>query len=154
MAKKKASNKKTTSSKKVSKKKASSRPASKDPYNFPKITLESAIRVAKALEDKFAGKPTPAQDLVSAVGFNKSSDWRFLDLLRGAEQYGLTSGTGAASTVKLEQNGLDIVAPQGPSQRRTALDKAFRSVPLNCLTMSQIITRGKKSLKTNSSRIR
>ena len=63
-------------------------------WTFPKNTLEDAIRIAKAIEEKNAGNPMPAQDLAVAVGFRQAQDWRFLELLRSANQYGLVAGTG------------------------------------------------------------
>jgi hypothetical protein len=98
------------------------------PWTFPKNTLEDAIRVAKALEEKNAGNPMPAQDLAIAVGFKLSSDWRFLDLLRSANQYGLVAGSGATASISLAKLGQDVVAPSSPSQRSEALLAAFRSV--------------------------
>src|SRR3989338_42184 len=47
------------------------------PWTFPKNTLEEAIRVAKAIEEKNAGNPMHATVLAKAVGFTKSNDWRF-----------------------------------------------------------------------------
>lgn len=98
------------------------------PWTFPKNTLEDAITVAKAIEDKNAGNPMPAPDLVKAVGFRQVSDWRFGDLVRSANQYGLVSGTGATASVSLTELGQDVVAPSSPSQRSEALLKAFRTV--------------------------
>ena len=98
------------------------------PYRFPKNTLEEALKVAKALDDKFAGNPTKAADLVKAVGFNKETDWRFLDLLKSASLYGLTSGTGTTATVQVEKLGEDILSPSSPEQRQKALLDAFRNV--------------------------
>src|SRR5262249_5679449 len=98
------------------------------PWTFPKNTLEDAIRVAKSVEEKNAGNPMPAPALAVAVGFRRSSDWRFLDLLRSANQYGLISGTGVAASISLTKLGQDIVAPSSPSQRSEALLAAFRAV--------------------------
>lgn len=98
------------------------------PWTFPKNSLEDAIGIAKAIEEKNAGNPTPAQVISIAAGFKQSSDWRFLDLLRSANQYGLVTGSGASATVHLTQLGQDIVAPSSPSQRSAALLQAFRSV--------------------------
>lgn len=98
------------------------------PWTFPKNTLEEAIDVAKAIEEKNAGNPMPADELVKAVGFKKTTDWRFLDLLRSANQYGLVEGTGTTATVRLEQIGQDIVAPGSPIQRQAALLRSFRNV--------------------------
>lgn len=98
------------------------------PWTFPKNPLEDAIGVAKAIEEKNAGNPMPAPDVAMAVGFKLASDWRFLDLLRSANQYGLVTGSGANATVLLTQLGQDVVAPGSPSQRSEALLRAFRSV--------------------------
>src|SRR2546425_5581143 len=98
------------------------------PWTFPKNTLEDAIRIPKAIEEQNGGNPMPADMLVKAVGFKKANDWRFLDLLRSANQYGLVSGSGERATVKLEQIGKDIVAPGSSEQRKAALLGAFRNV--------------------------
>src|SRR5256885_1893582 len=70
-------------------------------WTFPKNTLEEAIAIPKAIEEKNAGNPMSADLLVRAVGYKKSSDWRFLDLLKSANLYGLVSGTGQHATVRL-----------------------------------------------------
>jgi hypothetical protein len=98
------------------------------PWTFPKNTLEDAIRLAKAVEDKNAGNPMPAQELAVAVGFRQANDWRFLDLLRSANQYGLVTGTGPGASINLAKIGQDVVAPSTPSQRSEALLAAFRNV--------------------------
>ncbi len=97
-------------------------------WKFPKSTLEESIKVASAIEEKYAGNPTKSDDLVKAVGFNKSNDWRYLDLLRSANQYGLVTGSGITATVSLDKLGDDIVAPSSSGQRQKALLEAFRKV--------------------------
>src|SRR5579872_7196381 len=81
------------------------------PWTFPKNSLEDAIRIAKAIEDKNAGNPMPARDVTVAVGFRQPNDWRFGDLVRSANQYGIVSGSGATGTLSLTDLGRDIVAP-------------------------------------------
>ena len=88
------------------------------PWPFPRHPLESALGIARALEDKFAGKPTPAADLAKALGFNQADDWRFQEPLRSAAQYGLVSGSGAKATVEMAPIGVDLVAPSDPTHRR------------------------------------
>lgn len=70
----------------------------------------------------------PAKDLAIAVSFKLPQDWRFLDLLRSANQYGLVSGTGPTASVQLTSLGQDVIAPKSPGQRSQALINAFRSV--------------------------
>lgn len=104
------------------------RPMGSTAWTFPKNTLEQAIDVAKALEAQNAGNPMKADMLVRAVGFKQPSDWRFLELLRSANQYGLVDGSGATAVVRLDQIGQDVVAPGSPQQRQGALMRAFRKV--------------------------
>jgi hypothetical protein len=97
-------------------------------WTFPKNPLEDAVRIARAIEDKNAGKPMKADILARAVGYNRAADWRFRDLLRSASQYGLVQGTGASATVSITKLGEDVVSPSSPSQRQEALVEAFRTV--------------------------
>jgi hypothetical protein len=98
------------------------------PWTFPKNTLEEAIAIAKAIEDKHGGNPMKADLLAKAVGFNKPNDWRFLDLVKSANLYGLCSGSGKTATVSLEKIGRDVVAPGSPQERKKALLAAFHNV--------------------------
>lgn len=67
-------------------------------------------------------------DMVAkAVGYNTVNDWRYLELLRSANQYGIVEGSGRHATVKLTEIGQDIVAPSSPKARQNALVKAFNS---------------------------
>lgn len=106
----------------------SSTSAKGQPWIFPKHPLEEAIRVPKQIEEKNAGNPMPASVLAKAVGFRQSNDWRFLDLLRSANQFGLVSGAGANATVRMEKMGQDIVVPASPHDRQTALLASFNNV--------------------------
>lgn len=98
-------------------------------WTFPKNPLEEAIRVPMQIEEKNAGNPMPASLLAKAVGYHQPNDWRFLELLRSANQYGLVSGTGARATVQMEKLGQDIVIPASPHDRQKALLAAFNNVP-------------------------
>ncbi len=98
------------------------------PWTFPKQTLEETVAVAQAIEEKFAGKPTPAKDFVKAVGFHQPGDWRFQELMRSANLYGLIKWAGATKSVEGTKIGTDIVTPSSPSQRQAALREAFEKV--------------------------
>jgi hypothetical protein len=100
------------------------------PWTFPKVTLEKAIELAQAIEEKNAGNPILAEHLAPMLGFRKAADWRFTDILRSANQYGIIEGTGSTATVSLTEIGRDIVAPSSPLQRQAALIKALESVEL------------------------
>ncbi len=98
--------------------------------NFPKNTLEDAIRVAQAIEEKYAGKPVLCDQVAKPLGFSGAEDRRMKSLVRSASLYGLVSGTGIGAPMKLEPIGADIVAPNSSEQRRKALMAAFRNVEL------------------------
>lgn len=104
--------------------------AQAQPWTFPKVTLEKAIELAQAIEEKNAGNPIRAEHLAPMLGFRKPNDWRFFDILRAANQYGIVEGSGLTSTVSLTEIGADIVAPSSPLQRQAALVKAFSNVEL------------------------
>jgi hypothetical protein len=126
-AKTKKAAKKRARKPRKSKKAASDTSSAKGkPWTFPRHTLEDAIRIPKEIEEKNAGNPMPAADLAVAVGFRLPGDWRFQDLLRSADQYGLVERTGG--NVSLTKLGQDVVAPSSPGQRSEALLTAFRSV--------------------------
>ncbi|MBX3398346.1 MAG: hypothetical protein KF873_06360 [Gemmataceae bacterium] len=109
-------------------KKKPNKTANAAPWTFPKNILEDAISIPKAIEEKNAGNPMPADQLVKAVGYNKPTDWRFLDLLRSANLYGLVTGTGQNATVSIAKIGQDVVAPGSSQERQKALLEAFRNV--------------------------
>jgi hypothetical protein len=108
---------------------AKTSPGKGKPWTFARNTLEEAIRIPKAIEEKNAGNPMRASELAKAVGFRLANDWRFLDLLRSANQYGLVSGAGQTATVHIENLGQNIVAPGSPTDRQQALLASFNNVP-------------------------
>src|SRR3989339_37278 len=98
-------------------------------WSFPKNSLEDAIKIAKTIEDKNGGNPMEIAMLVKGVGYKSPVDWRFRDLVRSANLYGLVSGaTTVGAKVALDKIGEDIVAPSSPSQRQNALLNSFRHV--------------------------
>lgn len=78
--------------------------------DFPATNLESAIRVAEALRDHFAGKSAAPHDVALALNVSPtSSAWR---LVTGAAlAYGLTQGSWSAAVISLSELGRRIVAP-------------------------------------------
>lgn len=110
------------------KKRSTAKQAPPPTWTFPKNTLEEAIVIPKAIEEYNAGNPMKADQLVKAVGYHKANDWRFKDLLKSANLYGLVSGTGQTATVVIEEIGQNLVAPGSQAERQQALFRAFRNV--------------------------
>ncbi len=100
------------------------------PWNFPKQTLEEALEIPKAIEEKYAGNPVDSEDLAKAVGFNKSGDWRFREQLRSANLYGLVDGSGVKVRVTITEIGSNIVSPVSSTIRQKALMDSFLNVDL------------------------
>jgi len=98
------------------------------PWTFPKNTLEDAIKIARAIEEQNGGNPMKPDILAKAVGYNSVADWRFLDLLRSANLYGLVTSSGKINPAGLTEIGQNVVAPSAPADRPKALLAAFRSV--------------------------
>ncbi|MBA3881299.1 MAG: nucleotide-binding protein [Chthoniobacterales bacterium] len=96
--------------------------------DFPKHTLEDALRVAKALSDKNGGQPLPPTETAIAIGLSPgSSDFR--TLLSASIKYSLTSGSFNSEKVTLEEGGRNIVEPRTPDDERKALVQAALSPP-------------------------
>jgi acyl carrier protein len=99
-------------------------------WTFPKHTLEFAVSVPRALEEKNSGEPLQPDMLARALGYRQRRDWRFRELLRSANQYGLVQGTSSSRVVGIEKLGEDVVSPSSSAQRQQALVDSFRHIEL------------------------
>ena len=88
--------------------------------DFPKDTLEKALRVPAAMEETNGGKPLPPTDIAIALSLSPgSSDFQIL--LASSARYGITGGGAKSERVTLEELGARIVAPVSPEDRSGAL---------------------------------
>ena len=88
--------------------------------DFPKHSLEEAIRVPHALEEANGGKPLPPLETANALGMSPgSSDFR--QILSCSIKYGLTSGSYNQERVSLEEFGRNIVEPKSEAEKKAAL---------------------------------
>ena len=80
--------------------------------DFPIDTLDESLRVARALNDNFAGGATPPHDVAMAIDLSPTgSQWR---MAAGcALAYGLTTGSFSANRIELTDLSRRIVAPTG-----------------------------------------
>jgi predicted nucleotide-binding protein len=96
--------------------------------DFPKHTLEEALAVAEALEEKHGGQPLPPTDTAIALDISPgSSDFRLL--LSSSIKYGLTSGSYNQERVSLTDLGRRIVEPVSADDRSAAQMEAAFSPP-------------------------
>lgn len=91
--------------------------------DFPKDTLEFALRAPKALEEKNAGRPLPPAEMKVALGITADSMLR--KIIAASTRYDLTVGTSTSSVITLTETARDIVAPPSPEARDKALVAAF-----------------------------
>src|SRR5437867_3169254 len=88
--------------------------------DFPKHTLEEALRVAKALWEANGGQPLPPTETAIALGMSPGSS-EFRVMLSSSIKYGLTSGSYNQERVSLEDLARNIVEPTSPESNRSAL---------------------------------
>ena len=91
--------------------------------DLPRVSLERALRLPRALIEQFAGEPTSPLDLALAVGVKPSSSgWRVLT--GAAIGYGLTDGGYNAASISLTGLGRCAVAPEEDGDDIEALREA------------------------------
>ena len=87
--------------------------------DIPRMSLDEAIRVAKALRDEFGSKPTAPFLVANALDTSPSSS-RFRDICGASIAYGLTSGGVNAKEIALEELGRRVVSPLIEGEDETA----------------------------------
>jgi len=96
---------------------------------FPKFSLEGALIIAQAIQDKNAGKPMKRIFIADAIGRKpSSSDFKYL--LSSSFQYGLTAGTEKAEYIELTDLGQSVTKPISPQEKTKALQQAAQNPDL------------------------
>jgi predicted nucleotide-binding protein len=96
--------------------------------DFPKHSLEDALRVPIALAETNGGRPLPPVETAAAMDVSPgSSDFRVI--LSSAFKYGLTNGSFNGDRISLETIGRRIVEPTSEEEKRTALVQAALNPP-------------------------
>ena len=91
--------------------------------DLPRVSIERALRIPRALIEQCGGQPTTPLDLAVAVGVKPSSSgWR--DLTGSAVGYGFTDGAYNSGVIGLTQLGRRAVAPQEEGDDLAALREA------------------------------
>lgn len=101
--------------------------------DFPKDSLEQALRVANALEDANGSQPLPPIETATALGVSPgSSDFR--GILSSSLKYALTTGSYKSDRIALDELGREIIEPKTPEERQDAVVRSalrppdFRSI--------------------------
>lgn len=96
--------------------------------DFPKHSLEEALRVPNALEHANGGQPLPPTETAIALGASPGSS-EFRTILSSSIKYGLTSGSFNTDRVTLEQLGRNIVEPTSNESKNASLVTAALTPP-------------------------
>ena len=92
--------------------------------DFPRLSLEKALRIAKCLYDHLGGKSDVPHQIATAIGLTPaSSKWR--NLCGASIAYGLTEGGYNAQEIKLSPLGRKIVAPEAEGEDSAAKMEAI-----------------------------
>ena len=94
-------------------------------YNFPRATLNEALRVAESMWEKNDGHPFALFDIAKQLGYTPTSGC-FREIIRSSQKYGLTnegmSNVDFKRTISLSALGNSIVAPT-PEENAGALKR-------------------------------
>lgn len=127
-AKKKASAKKGNLRKANAKTEAKAE-APKSKRTFPQRTLEDCHKLANALREYNGGNSWSPQSLAESIGQSATSSG-FFYLTAASRDYGLTTGTRAATKIELSTLGRELVYPKASGDEFKALMTAFRNIEL------------------------
>lgn len=96
---------------------------------FPNFSLEEALIIANAIQDKNAGKPMKRLLLADAIG-RKPTSTDFRDLLSSSYKYGLTEGTEKADYISLTDLGSRVTKPVSAEVQIQSKQQAALNVDL------------------------
>jgi len=96
---------------------------------YPRDSLEEALVIAKAIQEKNAGKPMKRIFVADAIG-RKSGSSDFKYLLSSSFQYGLTLGTEKAEYIELTPLGQSATKPLTEKEKTNALQQAAQKPDL------------------------
>jgi predicted nucleotide-binding protein len=87
--------------------------------DFPKHTLDEALRVAQALEEANGGQPYPPIETATALGLSPGNS-EFRILLSSSIKYGLTTGSYNSDKVAMQELGRKIVEPRSEEEKHAS----------------------------------
>ena len=121
-------NRKNNGSRKLrSKSKQSKKATEYRPY--PRVTLEKAIAVARAIKEKNGGNPWPAAQIAAVLGVSHKTG-TFTYFLLSSKKFGLTEGTNSEGQVALTELGRKLVYAGSVEEELAAKRAAFLKVDI------------------------
>lgn len=95
--------------------------------NFPRRTLEDALKIPQVIQEFNGGNPWPPGDVAKAIGSTAASTTYFY-WAAAAREYGLTEGGRDAAVISITDLGRRAVAPTSGDERAQALVEAFLNI--------------------------
>lgn len=92
--------------------------------DLPRMDLDEALRIPRALNDQYAGQPATPLEVGEAINVQPTTG-TFRMLAGASVAYGLTEGTAYAEKIALTALGRRIVAPTEDGDEVTATREAF-----------------------------
>jgi hypothetical protein len=96
---------------------------------YPRVALEKAVAVAKAIKEKNGGNPWPAEQVAAALGVSHKGVG-FVYFLLSSKKFGLTDGTSSTGQVSLTDLGRELVYSGSPEDELRAKRAAFLNVEI------------------------
>jgi hypothetical protein len=95
--------------------------------NYPRRTLEQALRVPRVIREKNGGNPWPSEQVADALALGRKSA-NFFYISAASRDYGLTEGTRETAEISLTALGRRAVYPQSDLEQQQAYLDAFLHV--------------------------
>jgi hypothetical protein len=96
---------------------------------YPRVALEKAVAIARAIKEKNGGNPWPATEIANVVGVSPKGVG-FIYLLLSSQKFGLTEGASAKGQVSLTELGRELVFSGSAEEELIAKQKAFLKVEI------------------------
>jgi hypothetical protein len=94
---------------------------------FPRVPLETAMKIPVSLKEKNGGNEWSPEEVAKAVGVSSKTP-NFFYLVAASRDYGLTEGTRDSAKICLTPLGRAVVYPQSAEHGRAAKLQAFFNV--------------------------
>jgi hypothetical protein len=96
---------------------------------YPRVPLEKAVAVAKAIKEKNGGNPWPAAEIAAVLSVSPKSG-AFIYYLLSSKKFGLTEGTSSKGQVSLTGLGRQLVYSGNEEEELRAKRAAFLKVDI------------------------
>jgi hypothetical protein len=108
---------------------ATKKPQARKDRPFPRVSLETALRIGQVIREKNAGNPWPPSEVAKALGVG-SKTGNYYYLTAAARDYGITAGSSATESIQLTELGKSYFYAPSAEKKQAALRSAFLNVPV------------------------